>query len=98
MSDIQWMETEAYELCDRFSAALDKAYKQGVGDAWRNVKALWENGTFTVDWSAEEMMRYAENNVKCREDVEKIADQIGIHALYAMVSEMRGENDARRTE
>ena len=71
---------------------LDKAYKQGVSDAWSNVINLWNAGTFSVEWSADEMMRYAETGRKCRDDVKKIADEIGSHALYAMVREMRGED------
>lgn len=92
MSDISWMEAESYSLADRMSGMLDKAYKQGVRDAWSNVKDLWNEGTFSVAWSADEMMLYAEKGSKCRADVKKIADEIGIHALYAMVREMRGED------
>lgn len=92
MSDIQWMEAEAYAHADRMQEMLDKAYKQGVSDAWANVKELWDSGTFSAEWSAEEMMRYAEKGSKCRLDVQKIADEIGIHALYAMVRDMRGDS------
>ena len=92
MSNISWMEAESYSLADRMSGMLDKAYKQGVSDAWGNVKDLWNEGTFSVAWSADEMMLYAEKGSKCRADVKKIADEIGIHALYAMVREMRGED------
>lgn len=94
MSNTDWMEAETYAMADRLNESLDKAYKQGVSDAWNNVIDLWNAGTFSVEWSADEMMRYAEKGNKCRADVEKIADEIGIHALYAMVREMRGEDTA----
>ena len=91
MSDTEWMEAEAYNLSDRMNEALDKAYKQGVSDAWANIKTLWNNGTCSFEWSAEEMMLYAEKGDKCRKDVERIANDIGINALYAMVRDMRCE-------
>ena len=94
MSDISWMEAEAYGLADGINKALDKAYKQGVNDAWDNTKTLWNNGTCSFEWSAEEMMLYAEKGDKCRIDVERIANDIGINALYAMVRDMRGEQNA----
>lgn len=93
MSDTNWMEAEAYDLADRYSEQLSKAYKQGVSDAWMNIKRLWDKGVCSFEWSAEEMMLYAEKSDKCRKEVEDIADKIGIHALYAMVREMRGEPD-----
>ena len=92
MSDTNWMEAEAYGLAERMNEALDKAYKQGVSDAWCNAKALWNSGTCSsFELSAEEMMLYAERTDKSRKEVEDIANKIGIHALYAMVREMRGE-------
>lgn len=91
MSDISWMEAEAYNMADRIEESLNKAYKQGITDAWNNVKALWNNGTLSMEWSADEMMLYAEKKDKCRIDVERIANDIGINALYAMVRDMRGE-------
>ena len=93
MSNTEWMEAEAYAIADRLSESLNKAYKQGVSDAWANVKTLWNNGTCSFEWSAEEMMLYAEKGDKCRIDVERIANDIGINALYAMVRDMRGEQD-----
>lgn len=93
VSNTEWMEAEAYAIADRLSESLDKAYKQGVSDAWANVKTLWNNGTYSFEWSAEEMMLYAEKGDKCRIDVERIANDIGINALYAMVRDMRGEAD-----
>ena len=93
MSDIQWMEAEAYAYADRMQEMLDKAYKQGVSDAWDNVKELWNGGTFSVEWSAYEMMHYAEMEDKHHKDVEKLAEEMGIHALYAMVRSMRGDED-----
>lgn len=98
MSDLEWMEAEAYALADRVNEQLDKAYKQGVRDAWRNVKVLWnDKKVFSVEWSAEEMMLYAENDVECREAIEKIADKIGIQALYAIVSNMKGGDEDDQT-
>ena len=91
MSDTNWMEAEAYDLADKFSEKLTMAYKQGVSDAWMNIKSLWDKGVCSFEWSAEEMMLYAEKSDKCRKEVEKMADKIGIHALYAMVRDMRGE-------
>ena len=93
MSDISWMEAEAYNMADRIEESLNKAYKQGVTDAWNNIKALWNNGTLSMEWSAEEMMLYAEKDDECRKEVENIANKIGIHALYDMVHKMRGEQD-----
>ena len=95
MSDISWIEAEAYNTADKIEESLNKAYKQGVTDAWNNAKALWNNGTCSFEWSAEEMMLYAEKGDKCRIDVERIANDIGIDALYAMVRDMRGEQDAK---
>jgi len=43
--------------------------------------------------SKEEMMLNAERGDKCRIEVERIANDIGINALYAMVRDMRGEQD-----
>ena len=93
MSDTDWMEAEAYNLADRFNEALDKAYKQGINDAWSSVKDLWDRGICSFDWSADEMMKYADRDEKCRIKVKSLADEIGIHALYAMVRDMRGEQD-----
>lgn len=93
MSDISWMESEAYAHADRMNEMLEKAYKQGVNDAWGNIKALWNKGTLSFEWSADEMMLYADKDEKCRAKVKLIADEIGIHALYAMVRDMRGEQD-----
>lgn len=91
MSDISWMDAEAYEIADRISQALNQAYKQGLSDAWSNAQMLWNEGLFTVEWSADEMMHYAEMEDKHHKDVEKLAEEMGIHALYAMVCSMRGE-------
>lgn len=91
MSDISWMDAEAYDIADRISQALSQAYKQGVSDAWSNAKMLWNKRVFSVEWSADEMMRYAETEDKHRKDVEKLAEQMGIHALYAEVVALRGE-------
>ena len=93
MADIEWMEAEAYAQADRMSEMLDKAYKQGVSDAWNNVKTLWDSGTCSFEWSADEMMVYAEKKSKYSADIKAIADAIGIHALYAMVRDMRGEGE-----
>ena len=41
MSDTNWMEAEAYDLADKISEKLTMAYKQGVNDAWMNIKSLW---------------------------------------------------------
>lgn len=91
MSDIGWMEAEAYNLAERYENQLDQAYKQGVSDAWKNVQDLWDKGTLTITWSAEEMMVYAEKDEINREKVRKLASDIGINALYAIASDMRGE-------
>ena len=91
MNNTGWMEAEAYAVADRLNESLNNAYKQGVSDAWNNVINLWNAGTFSVEWSADEMMQYAEKGSRCRADVKRIADEIGIHALYAMVKDMRGE-------
>ena len=93
MSDIQWMEAYAYDHAEKLQNMLEQAYKQGVSDAWCNVVDLWNNGTFSIEWSADEMMLYAKKGSKCRSDIEKIADEIGINALYAMVRDMRGEGE-----
>lgn len=93
MSDTNWMEAEAYDIADKLSEKLTTAYKQGVSDAWMNVKSLLRKGGCSLEWSAEEMMLHAEKTDKCRKDVEEIANKIGIHALYAMVREMRGEEE-----
>ncbi len=93
MRDTNWMEAEVYDLTDKFVAKLTTAYKQGVSDAWMNVKGLRDKGVLSFEWSAEELMLYAEKTDKCRKDVEDIANKIGIHALYAMVREMRGEEE-----
>ncbi len=94
MSDISWMEAEAYNMADKIEESLNKAYKQGVTDAWNNVQALWNNNsTFSFEWSADEMMRYAENECKHFEDVKKLAEEMGINALYAVVRSIRGEQD-----
>ncbi|MBQ1570720.1 MAG: hypothetical protein IIZ78_06330 [Clostridiales bacterium] len=98
MSDTNWMEAEAYDLADKISEKLTMAYKQGVNDAWMNIKSLWNEGVCSFEWSAEEMMLYAERTDKSRKEVEDIANKIGIHALYAMVREMRGENDGRSNQ
>ena len=84
-------QSEAYAIADRISEDLVKAYKQGINDAWESVKALWNDGTFSVEWSADEMMRLAENQSKHAEEVKKLADEMGISALYTLVSFMRGE-------
>lgn len=93
MSDISWMDAEAYDIADRISQSLSNAYKQGVSDAWSNVQMLWNKGLFSVEWSDDEMMRYAEMEDKHRKDVERLAEEMGIHALYAMVRSMRGEQE-----
>ena len=93
MSDISWMEEEAYDTADKFSQALSKAYEQGVTDAWSNTQMLWDRGLFSVEWSANEMMHYAEMEDKHLKEVEKLAEEMGIHALYAVVRSMRGEPD-----
>ena len=95
MGKTDWMEEEAYAIADRIEESLDKAYEQGVNDAWSNAKTLWNNGPcyFSFEWSAEEMMLYAKKGEKCRNDVERIANEIGINALYSMVRDMRGEPD-----
>lgn len=98
MSDTNWMEAEAYDLADKFSEKLTMAYKQGASDAWMNVKSLLSKGGCSLEWSAEEMMLYAEETDKYRKDVEDIANKIGIHTLYAMVREMRGEEECLETE
>ena len=93
MSNISWMENEAYKHADEMEELLRKAYKQGIDDAWDNVKSLWNNGTCSFEWSAGEMMNYAERDEKYRTDVKKLADEMGIHTLYAIVCDMRGETD-----
>ena len=93
MSNISWMENEAYKHADEMEEMLNKAYKQGIDDAWNNVKDLWNNGVCSFEWSADEMMRYAENDEKNRKNVEKLAEEIGIHKLYAIVCDMRGESN-----
>lgn len=91
MSKTDWMENEAYTMAERINEALDKAYKQGINDAWESIKALWNDSTFSVEWSADEMIRLVENQSKHAEEVKKLADEMGISALYALVSFMRGE-------
>ncbi len=91
MSDISWMDAEAYDIADRIIQALSQAYKQGVSDAWSNAQMLWNKGVFSVEWSAYEMMRYAEMEDKHHKEVEKLAEKMGIHALYAEVVALRGE-------
>lgn len=93
MSDISWMDAEAYDIADRISQALSQAYKQGVSDAWSNAQLLWSKGTFSIEWSTDEMMRYAEIEAKHRKDVEELAERMGIHALYAEVVALRGEGN-----
>ena len=91
MSNIAWMENEAYKFADEMEEMLNKAYKQGIDDAWNNVKDLWNKGICSFEWSADEMIHYAESNEKNRKNVEKLAEEIGIHNLYAIVCDMRGE-------
>lgn len=92
MSDISWMESVAYQHAESMEEMLNKAYKQGASDAWCNVKHLMENGVLiSLDWSADEMMIQGERDEKYRIDVKKLADEMGIHTLYAIVRDMRGE-------
>lgn len=93
MSDKSWMDAESQDIEDRISQALGKAYKQGVVDAWSNAQMLWNKGLFSAEWSADEMMHYAEMEDKHYKAVERLAEEMGIHALYAMVCSMRGEQD-----
>ena len=36
MSNIAWMENEAYKHADEMEEMLNKAYKQGIDDAWND--------------------------------------------------------------
>ena len=91
MTDTEWMEAEAYEIADRLNEMLNKAYKHGASDTWEIVKTLWNTGTCSFEWSVDELMGHYEKESRYHSEVKKIADAIGIHALYAMVKDMRGE-------
>ena len=89
-----WIEAAGYDMADKFVELLTRAYEAGVSDAWNAAKELYDSGTFSTAWDAKEMMTYYEKNQKSIEEVKKLADQMGIHALYAAVRELRGEVDA----
>ena len=80
-------------LTETLRKELNDAYRLGFEDAWIWAKGLRKGGTISFEWSSTEMYQYAKKKREYSKEVERLAEKMGIHALYAEVVALRGEGN-----
>lgn len=93
MEEASVLRLKETHLTETLRKELNDAYRLGFEDAWICAKELWKDGTISFEWSSTEMYQYAKKKREYSKEVERLAEKMGIHALYAEVVALRGEGN-----